>query len=83
MTNTSPPPLIPHFAADTTVKIIGLGGIGSIVSEYAALWLCAQAIAHEDVSFRLVLIDGDAFEPWYPSSICRMPSESRNLLTSA
>ncbi|MHC4415948.1 MAG: ThiF family adenylyltransferase [Planctomycetota bacterium] len=45
------------------MKVIGIGGIGSIVAEYAALWLNTLAITHDAVSFRLVLIDGDAFEP--------------------
>ena len=63
MTADSSMALIPQFPTEMTVKIVGLGGTGSIVSEYAALWLNAQATIHEETSFRLVLIDGDAFEP--------------------
>ena len=59
----SPPALIPQFPAEMTVKIVGLGGTGSIVSEYTALWLNAQATIYEETSFRMALIDGDAFEP--------------------
>jgi hypothetical protein len=54
---------VPTIAGDLSVKIIGLGGIGSIVAEYAALWLNALSVIHEALNFRLVLIDGDAFEP--------------------
>ncbi len=62
MTANARLPLTPCFPAITSVKIIGLGGVGSLVAEYAALWLNAQATVHEDIDFRLVLIDGDAFE---------------------
>jgi len=55
--------LEPRFPARTTVKVIGLGGVGSIVADHVILWLCAQATTHPGVSFRCVLIDGDEFEP--------------------
>jgi molybdopterin/thiamine biosynthesis adenylyltransferase len=41
------------------VVVIGLGGIGLIVARYLALFLAA----FRDREFRLVLCDGDAFEP--------------------
>lgn len=47
----------PDLAAGTTVKVIGLGGVGSIVARYLAVYLAAL-----DRPLRLVLIDGDAFE---------------------
>jgi len=40
------------------VKLIGLGGVGGIVARYGALYLSAL-----DEATRLVLIDGDVFEP--------------------
>ena len=46
-----------------TVKVIGLGGIGSIVADHVALWLNCLSAQHGQTRFRLVLIDGDAFEP--------------------
>jgi hypothetical protein len=42
----------------TSIKIIGLGGIGQSVARYGALYLAAQG-----TDLRLVLIDGDSFEP--------------------
>jgi hypothetical protein len=50
-------PLRPRLAADTSVKIIGLGGVGAIVARYGAMFL--RALATE---VRLVLIDGDSYE---------------------
>jgi hypothetical protein len=49
--------LQPHPGDHTTVKLIGLGGVGSIVARYAAVFLAA--LGRE---IRFVLIDGDAFE---------------------
>lgn len=54
--------LQPQFPSNFTLKIIGLGGVGSIVADYVTLWLTAQAAQHPDVRMRIVLIDGDAFE---------------------
>jgi hypothetical protein len=48
----------PHLPENATVKLIGLGGIGSILARYASLFLASLGRAG-----RLVLIDGDAFEP--------------------
>jgi len=41
-----------------TVKVIGLGGIGSIVSRYLTVFLHSL-----DTPCRLVIVDGDVFEP--------------------
>ncbi len=48
----------PSVADGTQVRIVGLGGTGGIVTRYGALFL---ASLQRDI--RLVLIDGDAFEP--------------------
>ena len=56
-------PLNLSLPASLTVKIVGLGGVGSIVAEYATLWLNSLSVNHEQTRFRVVLIDGDAFEP--------------------
>jgi hypothetical protein len=55
-------PLHPALADGQTVKIIGLGGIGSIVARYGGVFLAALADSL-GVNARLVLIDGDIFEP--------------------
>lgn len=52
------PPLKPTIAQDCTVKVIGLGGVGSIAARYAAIFLASL-----QRRLRLVLIDGDSFEP--------------------
>ncbi len=49
--------LVPHVPPGTTIKLIGLGGVGSIVARYLTLFLRS---VDEDV--RLVLVDGDAYE---------------------
>jgi len=54
MKNSSRP--LPSGFGD--VKLIGLGGVGGIVARYGAIFLAAQERAT-----RLVLIDGDSFEP--------------------
>jgi len=54
----SPELIEPKIPADLSVKIIGLGGVGGIVARYLAVFLAAHP-----TSTRLVLIDGDAFEP--------------------
>lgn len=51
-------PLIPRLPGPLSVKIIGLGGVGSIVARYSALFLASL-----EVEAQLVLVDGDAFEP--------------------
>jgi molybdopterin/thiamine biosynthesis adenylyltransferase len=50
--------LIPVLPDNASVKIVGLGGVGGIVLDYLALFLKSLQIP-----LRLVLIDGDAFEP--------------------
>lgn len=50
--------LKPELAENFSIKIIGLGGVGSIVARYLSIFLAAQA-----KEYRLVLIDGDSFEP--------------------
>ncbi len=51
-------PLVPDVPDELSVKLIGLGGVGGIVARYGALF-----IASLERPARLVLIDGDAFEP--------------------
>jgi hypothetical protein len=51
--------LKPILPPDQTVKIIGLGGVGSIVTRYGAMLLATLAKVG---NVRLVLIDGDVFE---------------------
>lgn len=55
-------PLQPKFGGRVNIKVIGLGGVGSIVAEYLTLWTGAQSAAHPESQFRIVLIDGDHFE---------------------
>ena len=50
--------LRPEIAEDSTIKVIGLGGVGSIAARYAAIFLASL-----QRRLRLVLVDGDAFEP--------------------
>lgn len=50
--------LAPRLPPGAAVKLIGLGGVGSIVARYGALFLASLR-----TDARLVLIDGDAFEP--------------------
>src|SRR5579859_185026 len=49
--------LQPQLPDNVTVKSIGLGGVGSIVARYGALFLASLG-----TEARLVLIDGDTFE---------------------
>src|SRR5687767_13125549 len=49
--------LQPNLPDNATIKLIGLGGVGSIVARYLATFLASLG-----PSARLVLIDGDAFE---------------------
>jgi len=60
--------LVPDLPDGTSVKLIGLGGVGGIVARYLAMFLASL-----DRDLRLVLIDGDAFEP---SNATRMFFES-------
>jgi molybdopterin/thiamine biosynthesis adenylyltransferase len=48
----------PRLPENADVKIIGLGGVGSIVARYGSLFLASLG-----GEVRVVLIDGDAFEP--------------------
>src|ERR1051325_11912105 len=48
----------PLLAQGTSVKLIGTGGIGGIVARYGAMFLASLA-----QEARLVLIDGDVFDP--------------------
>ncbi len=50
--------LEPRIPPNLSVKVIGLGGVGGPVARYLAVFLAAQAVPS-----RLVLIDGDSFEP--------------------
>lgn len=50
--------LVPELGRLGDVKLIGLGGVGGIVARYGACYLAA--LEHDA---RLVLIDGDVFEP--------------------
>ena len=50
--------LEPRIPPGLSVKVVGLGGVGGPVARYLALFLAAQPVAT-----RLVLIDGDSFEP--------------------
>lgn len=50
--------LRPQLASGAAVKLIGLGGVGSIVARYSAVFLASL-----DQEVRVVLIDGDTFEP--------------------
>lgn len=49
--------LKPELTPNTSIKIIGLGGVGSIVARYLSIFLASL-----DQECRLVLIDGDSFE---------------------
>ncbi len=50
--------LVPRLPDELVVKVIGLGGVGGIATRYLATFLGTLA-----VDSRLVLIDGDSFEP--------------------
>ncbi len=47
-----------QLPAQSRIKVIGLGGVGCIVLTYLAMFLKSL-----DRAFRLVLVDGDQFEP--------------------
>ena len=50
--------LKPSLRGDLSIKLIGAGGVGGIVARYSAIY-CASL----DCNARLLLIDGDTFEP--------------------
>jgi len=50
--------LQPHLPDNASIKLIGLGGVGQIVARYSAVFLASLG-----GEVRLVLIDGDRFEP--------------------
>jgi hypothetical protein len=50
--------LRPRIEPGTAVKIIGLGGVGGIAARFGAVFLESLG-----VDLRLVLVDGDSFEP--------------------
>ena len=54
--------LEPRIRDGQTIKIIGAGGVGGIVARYACLLLDSLARIL-GVGIRLVLVDGDVFEP--------------------
>jgi len=51
-------PLRPKLPEGVSVKVFGLGGVGGIVARYLAMFMAGQ-----NCESRLVLIDGDSFEP--------------------
>lgn len=51
-------PLLPRVPDGTAFKLIGLGGVGGIAARYLVVFLASLG-----VRCRVVLIDGDAFEP--------------------
>lgn len=53
-----PKKLTPTLKEGQAVKVIGLGGVGSIVARYGSIFLAALK-----TPARMVLIDGDKFEP--------------------
>ena len=58
-TKPSPSGLVYRLPENQTIKIIGLGGIGSIVVQFLSLFLDSNLRQPA----RLVLIDGDEFNP--------------------
>lgn len=57
--------LTPAAVDGRTVKVIGLGGVGSIVARYVAVFL--GSLGHDA---RLVFVDGDTFEPKNAARMC-------------
>jgi molybdopterin/thiamine biosynthesis adenylyltransferase len=53
-------PLLPKVPAHAAIKLVGLGGVGAIIARYGGLFLASPAL---DCDARLVLIDGDEYEP--------------------
>lgn len=58
MKSKLPKQLVPKIAEGQAFKVIGLGGVGSIVARYGSIFLAALK-----TPCRMVLIDGDSFEP--------------------
>lgn len=58
-------PFVPQLAVGQAVKIIGLGGVGGILVRYLCLFLASLG-----KGIRVVLIDGDTFDP--VSNVSRM-----------
>jgi hypothetical protein len=58
MKNNEEGRLIPVLPDPVIVKVVGLGGVGSILLPYLALYLRSTGN-----SVRLVLVDGDTFDP--------------------
>jgi len=56
--------LKPKLPQNCTVKLVGLGGVGGIVARYMSIFLASM-----QTNSRLVMIDGDKFEP---SNVTRM-----------
>ena len=56
--NTDVNILRPQLPDDSTIKVIGLGGVGGIVARYCSIFLASL-----QQPVRLVCIDGDSFEP--------------------
>jgi hypothetical protein len=56
-----------HLAPGARIKIIGLGGIGCIVLEFLGRYLKSQ---RHISGLRLVLVDGDDFEPANDQRMC-------------
>jgi hypothetical protein len=54
-------PIVPRLTDGQAIKLIGLGGVGSIVARYGSMFLAP--LTGDDCSARLVLIDGDSFTP--------------------
>jgi molybdopterin/thiamine biosynthesis adenylyltransferase len=51
-------PFQPHLPPNACVRIVGLGGVGGIAARYGAMFLASL-----NAPCRMVLIDGDRFEP--------------------
>jgi hypothetical protein len=51
-------PLTPHLGSIESIKLVGLGGVGGVVARYLSIFLASLGSP-----VRLVLIDGDEFEP--------------------
>ncbi len=71
-------PLKPELAENTSIKLIGLGGIGSIIARYLSIFLASL-----NLNFRLVLIDGDSFEAGNASRMLFSGYGNKAVLTRA
>lgn len=54
--------LQPALGEGQTFKVVGIGGVGSIVARYGTVFLASLAESL-GVEIRIVLVDGDSFEP--------------------